>query len=268
MKVLVTGGNGFIGQHLVESLILDGINVIALDRKTNNLETLKEKIKIVRNDLSDIRSLQKVVDDVDIVYHLAAEHLAVSAPDKNYINSNVRGTENLLKASQSAGVKRFVHCSTVGVYGHIANPPANESYPFNPTNIYEKTKLEGEKLALVYCKETGLPVTVIRPAFVYGPREPRTIKLLHLIKNGKFIMIGNGKNLRHPIYIDDLVKSFKLCTKADRSKGEDYIIADERAVTLSEMIVKMAEVLDVKPPTLSMPVWLAKTAAYILEPTL
>lgn len=266
MKALVTGGNGFIGLNLVESLALDGIDVRALDRKTDGLENLEVKIEIINNDLSDMQSLQKVLDGVEIVYHLAAEHLAVSASDQNYVNTNVRGTEKLLNASLLAGVKRFVHCSTVGVHGHISKPPADESYPFNPTNIYEKTKLEGEKLALAFCNETGLPVTIIRPAYVYGPGDPRIIKMIQLIKNKKFMMVGDGKNLRHPVYIGDLIRSFKLCIKTDKSTGQVYIIAGEKAVPLSEMVDKIAEAVDVKPPSLSIPVWLAKSASNVLEP--
>lgn len=266
MKALVTGGNGFIGLNLVESLALDGIDVRVLDRKTDGLEKLKVKIEIINNDLSDMRSLHKLLDGVEIVYHLAAEHLAVSAPDQNYVNTNVGGTDNLLKASLLAGVKRFVHCSTSGVHGHISEPPADESYPFNPTNIYEKTKLEGEKHALTFCNETGLPVTVIRPAYVYGPGDPRIIKMIQMIKNKKFLMVGDGSNLRHPIYIGDLIKSFKLCTRTDKSIGQVYIIAGEKAVPLLEMVTKIAEAVEVKPPFISIPVWLAKTASNVIEP--
>lgn len=266
MKALVTGGNGFIGLNLVESLALDGIDVRALDRKTDGLENLEVKIEIINNDLSDMQSLQKVLDGVEIVYHLAAEHLAVSASDQNYVNTNVRGTEKLLKASLSARVKRFVHCSTVGVHGHISEPPADESYPFSPTNIYEKTKLEGEKLALAFCNETGLPVTIIRPAYVYGPGDPRIIKMIQLIKNKKFMMVGDGKNLRHPVYIGDLIRSFKLCSRTEKSIGQVYIIAGEKAVPLLQMVNKIAEAVDVKTPSISIPVWLAKTASDVLEP--
>jgi len=123
---------------------------------------------------------------------------------------NVGGTEKILEACLERNLKRFVHCSSVGVLGNIDNPPADETYPYNPDTIYEKTKAEGERAALRYF-EKGIPVVVARPAWVYGPRCPRTLRLFKTLKKGRFFFFGNGQTLRHPVYVRDFVEGMRLC---------------------------------------------------------
>jgi nucleoside-diphosphate-sugar epimerase len=171
----------------------------------------------------------------------------------------------LLQAAHDAGVKRVVHCSSVGVFGEIANPPADETTPCYPTNTYEQTKLAGERIALDFSRQSGLPVVVARPAWVYGPRCPRTHKLFRTIKKRRFVVVGNGQALRHPIYVADAVHGLDLCATVDDAIGEVYILAGSRQVTVEALIQIVAEVLGVPTPKIHVPVAPAKAAALALQ---
>ncbi|GAH14262.1 unnamed protein product, partial [marine sediment metagenome] len=159
----------------------------------------------------------------------------------------------------------FVHCSSAGVLGAIKNPPADESYPYNPSNIYEKTKAEAEKLVLKYHHEQGLPVIIIRPEFVYGPGDMHVLGLFKAIQKKRFFIIGDGNSTLHPTYIDDLIHGLILCMDKQRAIGEIYIIAGERFVTVKELADIIAEELNVSLSKIHIPIWLANMCASALE---
>jgi nucleoside-diphosphate-sugar epimerase len=219
----------------------------------------------IQGDITDENLLKKLVDGVEIVYHLASAHLDVSLSDEHYRQVNVGATLSLLDAARQADVRRFVHCSSVGVIGDVENPPANETTVCHPTNIYEQTKLEGERAALDYFGETGFSVVVMRPAWVYGPRCPRTAKLMRTISKGSFPFFGKGDNMRHPVYISDAVKGLELCGSVEDVDGEIFIIAGERPVQTSELVNTLSEALGVRPPKLHLPIALGLLAGYVLE---
>lgn len=219
----------------------------------------------MRGDITDENTIKQAVDGIDIVYHLASAHLDVSLSDEHYRRVNVGGTLSLLEAARQAGVKRFVHCSSVGVIGDVETPPADETTDCHPTNIYERTKLEGEREALAYCRRTNFPVVVMRPAWVYGPRCPRTSKLMRTISKGRFFFFGDGQNMRHPVYISDAVKGLELCASAEGVNGEVFIIAGEHAVPVAELVKVMSEELGVRSPKLHLPIPLGLLAGYSLE---
>ncbi len=258
MNVLVTGGGGFIGSHLVEDQLARGHYVKAIDITHHNVEHLKghERFEMIRGDITDNALLNRIVPGVDIVFHLASAHLEVNVPEKVYWNVNVGGTKNLLAISQKNNVRRFVHCSSVGVYGDIMKPPVDEESTCEPTILYEKTKLASEKEVLRFYAETKMPIVVVRPVWVYGPRCPRTQKLFRTIENGKFFMVGNGKTLRHAIYVGDLVDGFEICARKDEAIGRTYILGDKEAITLEQLVNEIAHILKVKVPTRRLPVWL------------
>jgi nucleoside-diphosphate-sugar epimerase len=222
-------------------------------------------LAVLCGDITDDNLLKKLVDGVDIVYHLASAHLDVSLSDQHYRRVNVGGTLSLLQAAKQAGVKRFVHCSSVGVIGDVENPPADETTECYPTNIYERTKLEGERAALEFACRTGFPVVVMRPAWVYGPRCPRTAKLVRTISQGRFLFFGDGQNMRHPVYISDAVKGLELCANTVGVNGEVFIIAGEAAVPVSELVAVMSEELGVRSPKLHLPIALGLLAGFGLE---
>jgi nucleoside-diphosphate-sugar epimerase len=267
MKVLITGAGGFIGSHLVDSQLEQGHDVRAVDL---HLELLQHQLTNpnldpLQGDITSENFLKKIASGVDVVYHLASAHLDVSLSDEHYRRVNVGATLSLLEAAQQAGVKRFVHCSSVGVIGDVENPPADETTECHPTNIYERTKLEGEREALAYSKRTNFPVVVMRPAWVYGPRDPRTAKLIRTISKGRFFFFGDGQNMRHPVYISDAVKALELCASTDDVNGEVFIIGGDHAVPVSELVEVMSREMKVRSPRLHFPIALGLTGGYSLE---
>jgi nucleoside-diphosphate-sugar epimerase len=267
MKVFVTGGTGFTGGHLVQRLVKDGYEVSALARKTSNTELLKKLgVEIILGDITDKDLLKKALSGFDMVYHLAAMYREGGGiGEKQFRDVNVNGTKNMLEASMHANIDRFIHCSTAGVHGHISKPPADESYPYNPGDVYQETKVEGEKLALDYFKK-GLPGVVVRPVGIYGPGDLRFLKLFKAIQTGRFVMVGDGKVLYHLTYIDDLVEGFILCGKKENALGQTYIIAGERYLSMNEFVEIIAKALEVKKPKIRFPLfWPVWTAALLCE---
>jgi nucleoside-diphosphate-sugar epimerase/2-polyprenyl-3-methyl-5-hydroxy-6-metoxy-1,4-benzoquinol methylase len=191
----------------------------------------------------------------------------MNVPDEHFWNVNVQGTQNVLDGCVENGVKRYVHGSTIGVYG-IVNDLINESTPCNPENIYGKTKLEGEKLALSFVEK--LPVVVIRIPEVYGPGDRRLLKLFKAIQKNKFFMIGSGENLHHLIYIDDLIQAFLLAAEKDEAMGQVFLLAGENPVKTNEMVSTIAETIGAKGPRFRVPFGplylLAATIEFSLRP--
>ena len=183
MKVLVTGGTGFAGSHLVSRLVKKGESVRVLVRKNSNVDYLKKlNVELCLGDITDKNSIKAAVKGIDVVYHIAALFRQARFPDRVYWQVNVQGTQNMLEAGYEEGVKRFVHCSTIGVLGHITNPPADETYPYNPGDVYQRSKCEGEKIALKFFRDKEFPVVVARPTAIYGPGDMRLFKLFKYVK--------------------------------------------------------------------------------------
>jgi len=267
MKVLITGGGGFIGSHLIDSQLAQGHWVRTVDLSLERLaHTINHpNLEAVRGDITDVNLIRRLVAGIDVVYHLASAHLDVNLSADYYRQVNVQATMNLLAAAQAAGVQRMVHCSSNGVIGEVKKPPANEATPCQPTNIYEQTKWIGEQAVLQFAQKTRFPVVVVRPAWVYGPRCPRTRKLFRTIEKGRFVMFGSGNTLRHPIYISDAVRGLELCTKTDNITGQIYLLAGERPVTIASLVQMIAEVQGVRPPLIRLPITVGKAAGNILQ---
>lgn len=267
MKVLITGGGGFLGSHLVESQLAQGHDVRTIDLYTDNLRHLegRGRLQITRGTIEDSDLMRELLVDVDVVYHLASAHLDVSLSDEYYRRVNVTATVALARRAHAAGVQRFVHCSSVGVIGDVAQPPADETTPCHPENIYERTKLAGEQAVLELAHETGLSLVVARPAWIYGPRCPRTRKLIRTIRKGRFVIFGSGKRLRHPVYVTDAVAGLELSAVASNVQGQIYIIAGESPVTIETLVNTISDVLGVRQPGLRLPISLGLAAGYALE---
>ncbi|MFT5122779.1 MAG: dihydroflavonol-4-reductase [Kiritimatiellia bacterium] len=267
---LVTGAGGFVGGFMVDCLVAHGVCVRAMVRDLSRVETRVEGVEYVEADLSDADSLRRAVDGVTGVYHIAALFREAGHPDSMFYEVNLEGTRRLLDASIEAGVRRFIHCSTVGVLGHIAEAPADEQTPCNPGDIYQQTKMEGEQLALGYFNEGKIDGVVIRPAMIYGPGDSRTLKLFRMIAKKRFFYVGKGQASVHWIDVRDLVEAFYLAMQARERTGGVYIIAGERALPLKEMADKIAHKLGVSPPWLHLPVkpmqWLGSLCECVCKP--
>lgn len=266
MKALVTGASGFTGSYMVKNLLNHGYDVRALVRPSSDLSALKGlPIEFVFGDIRNREEVFEAVRGVETVFHIAALYRAANLPDNEYRAVNVIGTQHVLEAALEFGVMRVVHCSTCGVHGDIRNPPADESAPPAPEDIYQRTKLEGEQLALRYHSERGLPVTVVRPVGIYGPGDLRMLKMYRSIQRGRFIMFGGGEVLYHLTFVTDTVEGFRLAGEHPQAVGQTYIIAGEKHTTLMGFAEQVAKELQVAPPKWKPPVWPLYAAAVVCE---
>lgn len=251
---VVTGAAGFIGRHLVRALVARGVRVRALDLHAAPAGAIPEHVEFLVADLRDEGILRRAVEGADTVFHLASAHLQVNAPEQWYTSVNVDAVGNLVSACADARVRRLVHTSSVGIYGHVRRPPADEEAPMHPESAYERTKLAGEQLALREAARLGVDLIVLRPAWVYGPGCPRTEKLLRTIARGRFVFVGAGANQRHPIHVDDTIEAFLLAASAPRSaSGRAYLVVGPRSCTVRELVRAGAKAMNVREPALTMP---------------
>ena len=221
-----------------------------------NLKTFssseKEGFNIVEGSVVNENTVQKAVEGVDVVYHLAAAQHEAGKSDQHFHDVNVVGTRNMLQASRAAAAKRFVHGSTIGVYDAGSGTVRDDS-PTVPDNIYGTTKLEAERVVSSF--QEKLPVVTIRISETYGPGDRRLLKLFRGVQKGKYFHIGRSNNLHHPVYVDDLVAALQLAAQKDRACGQTLVVPGFEALTTREMVTKIAKVLEVKPPGLTVPLW-------------
>ena len=265
-KVLVTGATGFTGGALVRRLASHNAPVRALVRDQARAAPLADVgVEVVQGDLCDPASLREAMRGVGVVYHIAALYRQQGVEPGLFREVNAAAVQHLLDAAIEAGVSRFVHCSTVGVHGHIEQPPAAEDAPFAPGDLYQESKLEGERIAARYMAEGRLPVTIFRPAGIYGPGDLRFLKLFRGIKRGRFPMIGDGQVFYHLVYIDDLVDGIIRCGTVDEAIGETFILAGPEYMTLNELVATVAEGVGGRPPWLRIPLAPVYAAAALCE---
>ncbi len=265
-KILVTGGTGYTGSHLVRRLVNDGYDVRTFVRNPDKFPLLKDiNVEIATGDLRNKDDVNKAMDGVNVVYHIAALFRAENVSREDMFDINAGGAENMLQAAEKQGVKRFVHCSTIGVHGDVKNPPADEESPYNPGDYYQESKLEGELIAQRFMKAGNIPISIYRPAGIYGPEEKRFLKLIKSIRNRTFVMIGSGEILYHMVYIDDLVDGIILCGTQDEAVGEIFILAGDDNLTLNDLVHLIADIQNVPAPKLRVPFAPVYAAGYAAE---
>lgn len=253
-KVLVTGASGFLGSFLAERLSADGYKVYALLRRNSSKQYLKniEGIRLVYGDLLDIRSLRSAVKDMDVVINCAALMSNYDWLSRGvFYRVNCAGTKNMLDASISQGVKHFIHISTVGVLGGSDKPVyLDEEAPYGRRlSKYEWSKCEAERVLLRYIKNYNLPITIVRPAQLYGPRMLYGwLPTLKSIRNAKFMIIGSGSPLIHPTHVDDAIDAIASLILKKESFGEIFHIAGPQAISLKSLFFTIAQHLDVPLP--------------------
>lgn len=247
MRVLVTGGTGFIGSHLAADARRRGAEVIVLGltdylvERQNAAWLESQGIEVVSGSVTDASVCAAAMQGVTHVHHLAVAMREAAIDEAYFVAVNLEGTRHLLAAAHAAGVRRFTYCGTIGVFGHRAPGITCEGSPLAPGNAYERTKLAGGRLTLDFHRETGLPVVVLRPADVYGPRDRRLLKLFRGVDAGLFPLLGDGSGRHHMVYIDDVVSAFREAETLEAAIGGTFIIAGPEACTLRELLARVAE---------------------------
>lgn len=264
--ILITGGLGFLGSHLSSRLSTSGEAVRILARPSR--QTVQEgppSSQVVWGDIRDPEAVDRAVEGAEVVIHLVSNFRKGGSDEKEAHAVNVEGTRNVLAACSRHGVRQLIHCSTIGVHGSVLEIPATEKSPFNPLDLYQETKLQAEQEVWRHHGTTGLPVTVIRPISMFGPGDRRMLKLFRMIKNRRFVMVGEGDALFQPAYIDDVVDGFLLALRNDRALGEAFIVGGEEYVPLRELVSLIAAELGVQPPWLRVPLRPILTLADLCE---
>ena len=242
MRLLVTGGTGFIGSHLAEEGRRRGADVVALgltDRPEEqaNAELLRGMgAEVLSGSITDEDLCRRAARGVTHIFHLAVAMREGGKSDEFFETINMDGTRHLLQAATKERVERFVYCSTIGIYGHRVPGITSEESPVAPGNIYERTKVAAERLVRDFRENCGLPTAVLRPADVYGPRDQRLLKMFKGVSRGRFPLFGAGKGRRHMVYVDDVVSAFFKASEREEAVGQALIIAGPRSCTLRELL--------------------------------
>ncbi len=226
---------------MLRRLLARGDRVSALVRPQSLTEALSASgARVVAGSLSDDAAIRSLFWRADTVIHVAAVYRTAGHADAYYEEVNVVGTERLLREALHAGVSRFVHTSTIGVYGHVDSPPADESTPMAPADIYQTTKARADLLAQRYHGDYDLPVVIVRPAAIYGPGDTRHLKLFRAVARRRYAIVGSGLAYYHPVFIDDLVDGFLQALDHPSAVGQDFILAGPRFVTQNEFAAMIA----------------------------
>ena len=264
-RVLVTGGAGFIGSHLMTRLLKEGFEVVVLDNlSTGGLENLElclenENFRFVKGSIIDEQMVRDALKDVEAVFHLAAitsVPYSVEYPDVTR-EVNVDGTRKLLEECLSAGVERFIYVSSCAVYGEPEYLPIDEEHPARPVSPYAESKLEAERLCREFQKAYGLKTTIVRPFNVYGPRMKggryggviaRFIERLRL--NKPPIIYGDGTQTRDFVHVWDIINALMLTLNNQKAIGEIFNVASGVATSigqLAKLVMELSGVDGLKP---------------------
>lgn len=255
MKALVTGASGFTGGHLARYLYGAGDHVRVLVRDPARAAPLAAAgMDIVQGDLTDRTSLLAAASGCDVIYNIAALYREAGLSEQVYRAANADAVATLVEVAAATGVRRLVHCSTVGVHGDIEHPPADEDAPIAPGDVYQETKVLGEELGRAAAARTGVELVIARPTGIYGPGDRRLFKMFGQIARGRFIMLGRGHNYYHLTYIDDLCAGFRLCGTVPAAAGRTYILGGADVATLDE-VVRLTSEISGKRPIVRLPVW-------------
>lgn len=258
-KVLVTGAGGFIGSHLCERLIEKDYKVKALVKYNSRglwgwLENSprKDKLEVIPGDIRSYDSVKQAMEGVDIVFHLAALigiPYSYYSPD-SYLETNIKGTLNILQAAREQGVERFVHTSTSEVYGSAQFVPITETHPINPQSPYAATKAAADFLVLSFLRSFDLPIVIVRPFNTYGPRQSaRAIVpaiISQILSGREKIKLGSLHPTRDLTYIEDTVDGFIKAGEAKKAVGEIINLGNNAEISMGDLAILISNLMKVK----------------------
>lgn len=268
LRYLITGATGLVGSHLAEACVERGYSVVTLARPTSDTRLLEKLgVRIIRGDLADAPALEQAVAGADVVVHCAAK-VGDWGPVEEYRRVNVEGLRNLLEAIRGRPLQRLVHLSSLGVYEARDHYGTDESVspPDQHMDGYTQTKVESEKLALQYHREHDVPVVVLRPGFIYGPRD-RTVlpKLMEALEQKQVRYLGDGSKAMNTIFVGNLVDAIFLAVENPKAIGQIYNLTDDEPVSKRRFMEAIADLAGLERPQRSVPLWLAKTLAWVME---
>lgn len=254
-RILVTGGAGFLGSHLVDALVKRGAIVTAVDNfQAGVLENLKgsaSKIHFVKGDIRNVRLVNKIVAGQDMIFHFAANASVPNSlhkPEYDF-TTNVVGSQLLLRAAMRKRVRKFIFASSAAVYGPPQYLPIDEEHPLEPISPYGASKLAAEKLGLAYAHCYGLPFIGIRIFNSYGPRQSRYVVydiLKKLRRNRQTLeILGDGRQTRNLCYVDDTVAAF-LLVATRKSSFRVFNVAGDEAASIKDLALRMLNILGLK----------------------
>ena len=267
MTTLITGATGLVGSHLIDLLLERDERVRALVCPGDSVKRLTQaNVEICWGDLSDRTSLGAAVRGVDRVLHCAAR----TGPwglQEAYRMVNVRGLQTLASLALAAGVQRFVHVSSITVHGNDVRGSADETAPLRvEANPYSRSKVAGERLLWHMIREQSAPLTIVRPGWVYGPRDTASFsRFARMIQRGRMVVIGSGRNHVPLIYARDVAQGIVLASEAPRAVGRAYLLVSDEPVTQIDYLGAIAAGLGVPPPHLRIPYHLALAFGTIAE---
>jgi 2-alkyl-3-oxoalkanoate reductase len=255
MTVLVTGATGFLGSHLTELLLAAGERPRVLVRPGEAVRASASAIVDVhRGDIGDRAALETALRGVDRVLHCAAR-CGPWGPPAEYQSTNVRGLEALVRAALAAGVRRLVHVSSITVHGNDVKGAADESAPLREEpNPYSRSKVAGERLLQRMIRDEGAPVTIVRPGWIYGPRDRASFaRIAQMIEKGQMMVVGGGENHLPLIYVSDAAQGILRASEAAEAVGRSYLLVNDEPVTQREFLGAIAAELGVPAPTRHVP---------------
>jgi dihydroflavonol-4-reductase len=265
--IIVTGGSGFLGKFVLKRLVEKGYETINLINKT---QSKIEGVKELKLDDISVDYLKKIITGADTIIHMAAALGWTKEDYDYYYRINTLFPENMIKAAVSLKIRKFIYISSAGIYGKgIKEEVIKEDYPPQPEDFYEKTKYEGEKAVLKY--KDKIRVNIIRPGWIYGPEDKRTLKLFKMINKGYFFIAGKGDGKQTPVYVEDIADGIILLMESDKTdSGDIFNMASDEIITTEEMVKTIANTLNKKILPFKIPLsplkFMAKTLDIISKP--
>ena len=269
---LVTGATGLLGSHIVEKLLPAGETVRVLVRPSSDTRLLDTwNVEKVQADVTEPASLAGAVRGVQTVYHAAAK-VGDWGRWERFVAVTIDGTRNMLNAAREAGVQRFLHISSISAYGHpngaglVLDETAPLGVKLHKWSYYSRAKVEAEKLAWQYYDRREIPLTVVKPSWLYGDRDRASMpRLIRAIRNGKAKLIGDGSNRLNLVFAGNEAEGCILAATNEKAVGQSYNLSNDGVITQAEYLNKIAECLGAKPVKQKVPYRVAYHAAFLME---
>lgn len=266
--VVLTGATGFTGRVVVRQLLEQGCRLRIIARSSSDTSEFEThpQVEIVRGEVYDPATVQRACAGCHYILHMAASYREAKYGDDFYYNVHVASTQLLAAAAlEQPAFRRFVHVSTVGVHGHIDEPPANEEYRFDPGDIYQRTKADAELWIREFAAQKKMALTVIRPTAIMGPGDKRLLKLFKLAKLPVVPLLGFSRGLYHFIHVEDLARCIIAATDPALPADAVYICGNSEPSSVKGIVSEVAKMLGRKPLFVHIPAWPFFLLGFIVE---